>query len=290
MQTQRQLPYIEIKSPPLKLLIDTGANQSFISPNAVQTYFNNMPLNFTPFEVSNIHAVTRSDSSITIPAFPEFKDETNLTFFVYNFHDYFDGLIGSDLLDKWEAVIDYKNKTISTQTTTVPIKVYDSRNANLYEEIIPAGCTRLVRVPVNAKDGEVYVPEQVVSNCQINECLTTVKNSRGILQVHNPSRSDVIFSMDCAIKAEINNFESTCSEPDPERIKNVISRLRTDHLNEEERINLETLCMQTYFILKANLLLSRTKLSIQLKPWTRPRSIRKVTGILTYTDRKSKTK
>lgn len=138
LQTQRQLPYLQIQDPPLKLLVDTGANQSFISPNAVEAYFNNIQLNYDPFEVCNVHAVTRSDYSITLPCFSEINDKDCVTLFVYNFHDYFDGSIGSDLLDKWEAVIDFKTNSLITKNAVNPIWVYDSRNANLYEDIIPA--------------------------------------------------------------------------------------------------------------------------------------------------------
>lgn len=46
--------------------------------------------------------------------------------------------VPTDLLDKWEAIIDYKDKLLKTKTASNPINVYESRNANLYEDIIPA--------------------------------------------------------------------------------------------------------------------------------------------------------
>lgn len=54
MHTQRRLPYIQIANPPLKFLTDTGANQCFISPLAVEKYFSHIPCNYDPFEVTNI--------------------------------------------------------------------------------------------------------------------------------------------------------------------------------------------------------------------------------------------
>ena len=209
----------------------------------VEKYLNNFPLNYDPFEVCNVHAKTRSNYSITIPSFNEFNDPRNITFYVYKFHDFFDGLIGTDLLDKWDAVIDYKNKTLITKTASNPIYVHDSRNANLYEEIIPAGQSKLLKIPINMHDGEAYIKEQKISNCIISECLTSVKNNRGIVEVKNPSRNDVIFSMDRAVFAEINNINFTCTEQS-QRVKDVLTRLRTEHLNVEERKNLELLCSQ----------------------------------------------
>lgn len=99
-----------------------------------------------------------------------------------------------------------------------------------------------MKLPINIRNGEVIIPEQIISNCHISECLTTVKNQRGILEIHNPNRSDVIFSMDRPVCAQLYNTEYTRTEQAPQRVQEVLSRLRTDHLNDEERVNLELLC------------------------------------------------
>lgn len=162
--------------------------------------------------------------------------------FIYKFHDYFDGLIGLDLLEKWESNIDLKTKTLITRQATNPLLMYDSRNCNLYEEIIPANTSKIVRVPINFHDGEVFIPEQLISSCVIGDCVTTVKNNRGIIEVYNPTRHDVIFSMDRPVSAELFNVQCTRTEQPPNRATEVLSRLRTDHLNPEEKANLEALC------------------------------------------------
>ncbi|KAA5588229.1 hypothetical protein F3H15_36775, partial [Pseudomonas aeruginosa] len=138
LQTQRHLPYLKIKNPPLNILIDTGANQSFISPKAVEKYYSNIPLKYDPFEVTNVHATSRNDFSITIPAFSEFNDAGPIKLFVYDFHKFFDGLIGLDLLTKWKSRIDLKDNLLITDNSTNPIEMFNSRNVNLYEDIVPA--------------------------------------------------------------------------------------------------------------------------------------------------------
>lgn len=197
--------------------------------------------------MSNIHGTSRSNHSIKVPCFKEFKNEDDTKFFVYKFHDYFDGLIGLDLLTQWEATIDLKNNILSTQTTTNPIRMYNSRNVNLYEEMIPARSSKLIRLPISALDGDVIVSEQLTCNCIISECVTNSKNNRGIVEVTNPTNNDVIFSLDRPAVAELFNTESfdvkyTCTEQVNSRVDEVISRLRTDHLNPEERANLIQLC------------------------------------------------
>lgn len=235
--------YVQIHNPPLKILVDTGANQSFISPHAVEKYFQNVPLNHQPFEVTNSNRTSKHNYSITIPCFTEFQEAGELTFFVYDFHQFFDGLLGLDLLTKWESNIDLKNNLLTLRNATIPLDLYDSRNVNLYEDIIPAQSSKILRLPVNTQDGDALVEVQSICNCMITESLVTVKNNRGWIEVTNPSPNDVIFSMDRPISAELCNFETNNDFLNiSERAKDVLSRLRTDHLNPEELANLENLC------------------------------------------------
>lgn len=240
LQTQRQLPYIQIRDPPLKLLIDTGANQSFLSPEAVEKYFPEYPLNFDPFEITNIHATSRN--SITLPSFAEFNDANSIKLFVYRFHDYFDGLIGLDLLNNWEARIDLKENMLVTRSAINPIVMYNSCNVNLYEDIIPAGSTKFIRIPIDVPEGDVFIREQILCNCIIHECLTTVSNNRGYLEVENLTQNDVIISLDRPAHAELYNIKCSSTEQISTRAQEVVSRLRTNHLNPEEKANLIALC------------------------------------------------
>lgn len=230
----------------MKFLIDTGANMSIINPETVEKYFPYVSLNYDPFEINNIHSTIRNDYSITLPCFPEIKDDdSTCTFFLHKFHNYFDGLIGLDILNKWNSNIDLKNKKLVTRNSSNPIEMYDSRNCNLYEDIIPANSSKVLKVPINSKDGEVFVIEQSISNCIIGECVTVVENNRAFVEISNPTQNDVIFSMDRPVTGEIFNIEKMHSFKQPSaRVKEVLSRLRTDHLNEEERANLESLCAQ----------------------------------------------
>lgn len=119
--------------------------------------------------------------------------------------------------------------------------MYNSRNVNLYEDIIPAGTSKIIRIPINSPDGEVFIKEQLICNCIIHECITTVTNNRGYIEVKNPTPNDIILSLDRPASAELFNVENTCTRY-MTRKQDVISRLRTDHLNNEEKGNLVALC------------------------------------------------
>lgn len=165
-------------------------------------------------------------------------------------------MIGYDLLEKLESSINLKDKVLITRQSETPLLMYDSRNCNLYEDIIPANSSKLVRIPINYHDGEALISEQCISNCYIRDCVTTIKNNRGIVEVINPTRYDIVFSMDRPVSAELFNVQCTRTKQPADRVTQVLSRLRTDHLNLEERANLESLCA-VYTLMSSTLRVNR---------------------------------
>lgn len=99
MHSKKELPFIQISNPPLRFLIDAGANQSFISPEAVDKFYSHITRDYDPFEVTNSRVTSVHEYSISIPSFPELNEKKNMKLFIYKFHNYFDGLIGLDLLE-----------------------------------------------------------------------------------------------------------------------------------------------------------------------------------------------
>lgn len=241
MQSKKELPYIQFHNPPLKFLVDTGANQSFISPEAVNNFFSHIQRNFDPFEVTNSRVTSMHEHSITIPSFPEFNSQKNIKLFIYKFHNYFDGLIGLDLLENCK--IDLKHNLLLTEFASIPLLRYQCRKPKS-EEIIPANSSRLVTIPIHHPNSDVYIPEQFLCNCVIHECITTVTDDTGIVEIRNPTNNDVLLTFDRPMPIELCNAECTLKEQDPSRVNDVLARLRTDHLNPEEQANLKTLCAQ----------------------------------------------
>lgn len=73
----------------------------------------------------------------------------------------------------------------------------------------------------------------------------------------NPTNNDVIFSFDRPTVVELFNAKSfdvkyTCTDQVNSRVNEVISRLRTDHLNPDERASLIQLCSQYSVIFYIN--------------------------------------
>lgn len=67
-----------------------------------------------------------------------------------------------------------------------------------------------------------------------------------MLEVNNTLPRDIIFSLTEPVRAEVFNCETKCkrTESSYDRVNHVLSRLRTEHLNTEETINLQNLCAE----------------------------------------------
>ncbi|XP_063891879.1 retrovirus-related Pol polyprotein from transposon 297 [Helicoverpa armigera] len=127
--------------------------------------------------------------------------------------------------------------------------MYASPCLNLHESIIPAQSSKLISAPTDIEQGDIIVDQQILCNCHISSCLTTAKNNQAKLEVINPTDNDIIFSLSEPIHASIFNEQiAPVTKPDTcnnkARTREVLSRLRIDHLNAEEAINLTKLCAE----------------------------------------------
>lgn len=103
--------------------------------------------------------------------------------------------------------------------------MYNSRNLNLYVDIIHAQSSKIITLPFDAPVGDAFVPEQMICNCVIIECITTIINSRRTLKVYNPTDKDIILSLDHSVSADVLNMECDTLASLSSRTRYVTSRL-----------------------------------------------------------------
>lgn len=99
----------------MKLLIDSGSTKSFLNPKLANKHFSNR-IRDDPFTVSTVFQQSSHKHSVTIPAPRIFKlpKNTDLKFYLFKFHNVFDGLIGLDNLKLLEANIDFNKGILKT--------------------------------------------------------------------------------------------------------------------------------------------------------------------------------
>lgn len=89
------MPYIEIRTSkgPLKFLVDTGANKNYISPEHV----NDRKCKPTLLKVTNLRGKHEIRRYVNFNPIPKIHRDSP-KFYVFQFHSFFDGLIGYETL------------------------------------------------------------------------------------------------------------------------------------------------------------------------------------------------
>lgn len=92
----------------IKLLIDTGSTFSFIRPELARPqYIRKLK---DPIAIKTITQSHELEREACLPMFPELEGVGKIRMFLFKFHQFFEGLIGIDVLQQLEAVIDIQNE------------------------------------------------------------------------------------------------------------------------------------------------------------------------------------
>ena len=202
------LPYLEIlskSSPPLKLLIDTGANQNYISPEFV-------PLKSVRLGPS--HKVKNLIGSYNIEQYTLFnpfskqcKDVACQKFYLFKFHRFFDGLNGMQTLHELGCIVDASTNSIILDNTVIPLKKKfpDTLQLNFQES-----SHTIQQIPMPDNSGDFFVENdlRINPNIFVPSGLYSIEQGKANLLFVNVNREPTIATIDYgSILAEVNNFE-----------------------------------------------------------------------------------
>lgn len=112
----------------INLLVDTGANQSYINPEHVKSSHKVSH----PAVVSNKNGKFLVKHAINANMFPEAYNET-LPYYVFKFHKFFDGLIGYENLSKMKAVINTEENSLVIGNKKYKLSKYFPTSLNFHE-------------------------------------------------------------------------------------------------------------------------------------------------------------
>ena len=106
-----ELPYIIFPEQNIKILIDTGSTKSFIDPQLAFNFYPNCIGN-DPFIVSTVFQKSAHKFSALLPASKIFKlpKQENLKFYLFKFHNTFNGLLDLDNLKLLQANLDFNTE------------------------------------------------------------------------------------------------------------------------------------------------------------------------------------
>lgn len=228
------------------MMIDTGSARSFLSPHiAYEVYYDF--IEHEPFEVVSTHASSKHNEVINIPLLPTFQSNEFHKFYLYDVDTQYDGLIGNDLLQSLDAVIDLKNLVLKTKTTCIPIV-----NNLKYSIHLPSRCEKRVKIPTDQYSGEAILNfTQFNSHIRMPSALVTCEKGYASTVIQNISDKAIKLVLTkplTATKYESTNCDTNFLQNTTDRIdtdqllETNLQKLRLDHTNDEERNKIYNLC------------------------------------------------
>lgn len=171
----------------LKFLIDTGSNKNYISPKLIK---HSLQL-AKPKIISNISGNYKIDKFIKLNPFPDISDKI-FDFYVFDFHEYFDGLIGYETLQELEAKIDAKENHL--KIFNHDINMY-KKYPELMRAEIAAQTIQNIEIPCEF-NGEFYFEEtEVAPKLFIVPGVYNAAKNKTIMTLRNESDYNQIFSI-----------------------------------------------------------------------------------------------
>lgn len=117
---------MKTKKDPIKLMIDTGATNSLLNPNLCHPKWY-IPSN--KIILKTLQHQIEVFQKVRIPLFKELGNPNEqIDFLIIKFHNFCDGLIGNDLLQRFNATIDYKNNQLIFNENAIPLYFQNKEN------------------------------------------------------------------------------------------------------------------------------------------------------------------
>lgn len=141
------------------------------------------------------------NSKVNVPSFVEFQENTNFEFFIFKFHNYFDGLIGLDILSKLNAKIDLENKQLITGNTVIPLLFKPNLTSGKF--LITPRTKAIIKVPVDIENGNFFIPTILIQpEVTISTGVYNSENWYSIVEVNNMSNTDKVILIENPIKVQ----------------------------------------------------------------------------------------
>lgn len=182
-----------------------------------------------------------------------FRVNGQMKLFLFKFHEFFDGLIGMDNMKLLKINLDYNNGFLITPTARIKLK-FHKVGSEIHTISISPRVEQVVKIRTSLRDGEIIIPYQKLSKCEIPESLSVAKNGEALTTILNNSDEEVTLNFSEPIvvekfdnslleKISLNNIQHL------DKFQNFkpsldLSKIRLEHLNSEEKQQIIKLCTE----------------------------------------------
>lgn len=225
------MPYFEArttKGAVWKILIDTGANKNYITPDLITKKLRHA----TKHKIKTISGTKEVNEKTKLNILGNFlPNYPKQTFYLHKFNNFFDGILGMETLKTVGAIFDTAADLLKIGKISIPIKKRypNLQQLNFAESThvkVPLKCNQDIFVEHLELSPGVYIPAGIYS----------AKNNEVFFQVinNNDNPQEIKLNLD-ALCVEVNNFEEVVPEIKTPKNEVFLNKLRLDHLNQEEK-------------------------------------------------------
>lgn len=222
----------------MRLLIDTGANKNYISPRLVEQKFRRKIISH---QVKNINGIFNINEYVEWNPFEILLKNQILPkqpFYIFQFHTFFDGLIGYETLRNLEAIIDTAENSLLINNQKIQMQKRFPRmtECNFQESFL----NKSIRTPIESGDFYIDRDVEISPGIKIPSGIYRAENYQAVFPLVNTDSELRTVSLDLeSIPLEIHNFEEIVPPSVLPKIgTQFYEQLRLDHLNQEERSGL----------------------------------------------------
>lgn len=192
---------------------------------------------------------TNTQNKVKVPLLKEYNINTPLEFILFNFHDYFDGILGIRDLRKLNLNIDFVNQRLCNKKISIPLQYRQDFTTQKVE--IPANTSVLKKIFTTLPDDtELFFPAIKNKILEIPASLLRVENGFVTLEMRNLLDHSILIAFSphdieskCSLffeeEHELFNIEQISEANTHQEIEkpksNDFSLIRSDHLNEEKK-------------------------------------------------------
>lgn len=127
----------------------------------------------------------------------------NLKFYLFKFHNVFDGLIGLDNLKLLQANLDFDTGYLVTPYSKIRLLFHRIKH-ELNSITVAPRTEQVIRIKTSVKHGDIFIPYQKLQNCEIPSCLSVAKNGYAVTTILNKTTSPVV--LDFSEPIQVENF------------------------------------------------------------------------------------
>lgn len=161
-------------------------------------------------------------ANISISRIFNLSKKQKLKFYLFKFHNVFDGLLGLDNLKLLRANLDFENGFLLTPHAKIKLQ-YHRTQTRLNCITVSPRAEQVIGIKTTIKNGETIAPYQKLHNCEIPESLTIARNEKAVKTILNNTDDSITLNFCEPIEAEkfdrvsienlnFNNFDKETPE------------------------------------------------------------------------------